>query len=60
MRSVLRVSFIAIRRGDAVYLIMHDRANTHDTWPELVSEQDEDNLSEEMHRFVPGKLINMG
>ena len=48
------------RQGDAVYLFMHDRADTHITWPEIFSEQDEDNLAEELHRFAGKDVVNMG
>jgi glucose/arabinose dehydrogenase len=49
------------RRGDALYLFMHDRADTHATWPDIFSEQDEDNLAEELHRLPGGKtMVNMG
>ena len=48
------------RQGDAVYLFMHDRADTHITWPDIFSEQDEDNLSEELHRFAGKDVVNMG
>jgi glucose/arabinose dehydrogenase len=48
------------RHGDAVYLFMHDRADTHTTWPELFSEQDENNLAEELHRFAGKDVVNMG
>ena len=46
------------RAGDALYGIMHDRNGTHNTWPDLVSATDEDNIAEEMHRLVKG--INIG
>jgi glucose/arabinose dehydrogenase len=51
-----------VRPGDAVYLYMHDRSSTHDTWPNLVSEQDEENLSEEFHRLPVNakEPVNMG
>jgi glucose/arabinose dehydrogenase len=48
------------RRGDAVYLFMHDRADTHATWPEIFSAEDEDDLAEEMHRFAGKDVVNMG
>ena len=48
------------RQGDAVYLFMHDRADTHITWPEQFSEEDENNLSEELHRFAGKDVVNMG
>ena len=39
---------------------MHDRSATHETWPDLVSEQDEENLSEEFHRIAGKDVVNMG
>ena len=48
------------RRGDAVYLFMHDRADTHITWPQQFSEQDENDLAEELHRFAGKGVVNMG
>ena len=46
------------RAGDALYGIMHDRNGTHNTWPDLVSAEDESNIAEEMDRLVKG--TNMG
>ncbi len=48
------------RAGDGLYLYMHDRSATHETWPDLVSEQDEENLSEEFHRIAGKDVVNMG
>jgi len=42
------------RQGDGLYGIMHDRNGTHANWPELVSETDEANISEELHRITKG------
>ncbi len=48
------------RQGDAVYLFAQDRADTHITFPDVFSEQDEDNLSEELFRFAGKDVVNMG
>lgn len=53
---------IDVRQGDALYLYMHDRSATHDTWPELVSADDEENIAEEFHRLplTAKEPTNMG
>jgi hypothetical protein len=48
------------RRGDAVYLFMHDRASTHDMFPQTFSAADEETLAEELHRFAGKGVVNMG
>ncbi len=42
------------RNLDGLYAVMHDRNGTHRSWPDLVSEADEDAIAEEMHRIVKG------
>jgi glucose/arabinose dehydrogenase len=42
------------RAGDGLYGVMHGRGATHQTWPELVSESDEENVAEEMYRISKG------
>ncbi len=42
------------RAGDGLYGVMHGRGGTHQTWPELVSETDEENVAEEMYRISKG------
>ena len=42
------------RAGDGLYGVMHGRGATHATWPELVSETDEENVAEEMYRISKG------
>lgn len=37
-----------------LYGIMHGRDNTHRTWPNLVSAEDEDHIADEMHRITKG------
>jgi glucose/arabinose dehydrogenase len=46
------------RPGDGLYGIMHDRNGTHESWPNIVSASDEENIAEEMHRLVKG--VNLG
>jgi len=42
------------RAGDGLYGVMHGRGGTHQTWPELVSETDEENVAEEMYKVSKG------
>lgn len=35
-----------------LYGIMHGRDNTHRTWPDLISAEDEDHIADEMHRIT--------
>ncbi|MCP5411794.1 MAG: PQQ-dependent sugar dehydrogenase [Alphaproteobacteria bacterium] len=42
------------RAGDALYGAWHGRDGTHETWPELVSEADDNHIADEMHRIVQG------
>jgi len=42
------------RAGDGLYGVMHGRGATHQTWPELVSETDEENVAEEMYKIAKG------
>jgi glucose/arabinose dehydrogenase len=37
-----------------LYGIMHGRDNTHRTWPNLISAEDEDHIADEMHRIDKG------
>jgi glucose/arabinose dehydrogenase len=46
------------RKGDDLYGIMHDRNGTHNTWPDLVSADDEANIAEEFDKLTKG--TNMG
>ena len=41
-----------------LYGIMHGRDNTHRTWPNLVSAEDEEHIADEMHRIT--KLADFG
>lgn len=41
-----------------LYGIMHGRDNTHRTWPNLVSAEDEEHIADEMHRIT--KLTDFG
>lgn len=38
----------------SVYGIMHGRDTTHRTWPDLVSQEDDDNIADEMHKVTKG------
>jgi len=40
------------RAGDGLYGVMHGRGATHQTWPELVSETDDENVAEEMYKIA--------
>jgi glucose/arabinose dehydrogenase len=42
------------RAGDGLYGVMHGRGATRATWPELVSETDEENVAEEMYKISKG------
>ena len=42
------------RASDGLYGVMHGRGATHQTWPELVSETDEENVAEEMYKIAKG------
>ena len=42
------------RSGDALYSAMHGRDATAKTWPEIVTEADDDAIGDEMHRVVKG------
>ena len=42
------------RDGDALYGAMHGRDATAKTWPDLVTEADDDAIGDEMHRMVKG------
>lgn len=37
-----------------LYGIMHGRDNTHRMWPNIVSDQDDDNIADEMHLITKG------
>jgi len=40
--------------SDGLYGVMHGRGGTHQGWPELVSETDEENVAEEMYKVAKG------
>lgn len=42
------------REGDALYGAMHGRDATAKTWPDLVTEEDDNAIGDEMHRVVKG------
>ena len=42
------------RDGDALYGAMHGRDTTAKTWPEYLTEADDDAIGDEMHRVVKG------
>ena len=42
------------RNGDALYGVMHGRDSTAKTWPEFVTEADDNAIADEMHRVVKG------
>lgn len=42
------------RNGDALYGAMHGRDATAKTWPEYLTEADDDAIGDEMHRVVKG------
>src|ERR1019366_3544441 len=37
-----------------LYGIMHGRDNLHQTWPEIISAEDDDHVADEMHRITKG------
>ena len=45
------------RDGDALYSVMHGRDGTAKTWPEFLTEADDDAIGDEMHRVVKGTDI---
>ena len=48
------------RPGDGLYGVMQNRNGTHAQFPDLVSQAEDDSISEEMFRFAPGQVTNMG
>jgi glucose/arabinose dehydrogenase len=42
------------RRGDTLYGAWHGRDATHATWPEYLTQADDDHIADEMHRIVMG------
>ena len=37
-----------------IYGIMHGRDNTHKTWPDMISVEDDNHIADEMHRIIKG------
>jgi len=48
------------RPGDALYGAMQNRNGTHAQFPDVVSQAEDDAISEEMFRFPSGQITNMG
>ncbi len=46
--------------GDALYGVMQNRNGTHAQFPDVVSQAEDDAISEEMFRFPAGTVTNMG
>ena len=42
------------KTGDTLYGAWHGRDATHKTWPELLTQADDDHIADEMHRVVQG------
>ncbi len=52
--GIRNMSAMDWRGTDALYGAMHGRDGTHNAFPELVSEKDDDAIGDEMHRVVKG------
>lgn len=52
--GIRNMSAFDFRAGDALYGAMHGRDGTHNAFPDLVSEKDDDAIGDEMHRIVKG------
>jgi glucose/arabinose dehydrogenase len=42
------------KTGDTLYGAWHGRDATHKTWPDLLTQADDDHIADEMHRIVQG------